>query len=158
MSPLVLPIFLKFIYRFGRPVGSKMVKIFKIFKNTKDLGKKFRPDFYRQPPKFIQGTIVFKLLQGASIQHFVCLSVQQKFHSSVLSHSVSKISTSDSHNGNDSFPLSARGAMAVKLSDPQFPPSSGQSTNSTIAHTFQWFPRLAGHRGITHSILFRYVT
>ena len=29
----------------------------------------------------------------------------------------------------DSSPLSARGAMALKLSDPQFPLSSGQSTN-----------------------------
>ena len=29
---------------------------------------------------------------------------------------------------NDSFPLSAQGAMALKLSDPQFPLSSGQRT------------------------------
>ena len=56
----------------------------------------------------------------------------------------------------DSSPLSARGAMALKLSDPQFPPfppSSGHCT-STIAHTFKrfkQFPRLVGPRGITHS-------
>ena len=59
---------------------------------------------------------------------------------------------------NDSFPLSAQGAMALKLSDPQFPPSSGQSTKSAIAHTFKWFPRPEGPRGIIHSMLFRYVT
>ena len=36
----------------------------------------------------------------------------------------------------DSSPLSARGAMALKLSESQFPSSSGQCTNCTTAHTF----------------------
>ena len=52
----------------------------------------------------------------------------------------------------DSCPLSARGAMALNLSESQFPLSSGQCTQSTAAHTFQWFPMLVGPRRFTHSI------
>ena len=52
----------------------------------------------------------------------------------------------------DSSPLSARGAMALKLSESQFPLSSGRYTNCTTAHTFQRFPRLGGPRGFTHSV------
>ena len=51
----------------------------------------------------------------------------------------------------DSSPLSARGAMALKLSESQFPHSSGQCIKDTTAHTVQWFPRLVGPRGFTHS-------